>query len=156
MILLATGHQRAGKSSRINVNGASLAFANWSATAQAADLPTVNFTSFVSTAYSSDGITGGQSYDEGIQGILSANGNFGGDWDAGENPLDVNAPPGLYPRDNLQNVLFYTAVFDNVDWDFPYMRLRTAKNSAAADGKVEFSVDDWKNQGSFIFPTGSV
>ena len=148
MQLLGTGKQRASKTAQIIVGSSALAFASWDVTMNGEDLPTPNFQSY--------NLAAGQTYDEGILGILSVDVKFGGDWDAGLNPL--GSPPGLYVRDDLSNTNFYTSRLDVILWNFPYLRLRSAHNSAAmggGGGKVAFDVGG-KNQGPFTFPTGSV
>ena len=149
--ILATGWQRAAKSSRVSVGGTALAFSSWSAGVKGTDLVTNNFLSYDAA--------NGEAYDEGILGFLSCGGQYGGDWDASVNPIDftANTPPGLYPRDNLAEVEFYTSIVDNVSWAFPYQRIRgcTVGVTEADNAKVTFVVDDYKNQGIFDFPTGS-
>lgn len=137
--ILGTGKQRSGKNSRIKVAAQNLTFAKFSVTFKGDDLDTVNF--------ESNGV------DEGILGIIGAEYSAGGDWDAGTNPFD--APPGIYPRDDLATVKFYNNVADNTFWNFPYLRVRSAVNSSEVKGKVAF---EWSgmNQGSFFNPTGSV
>lgn len=137
--ILGTGKQRAGKNSRVSVNGDVLAFAKWNVDSKGDNLDTTNFTS--------------EGYDEGILGIESADISFGGNWDAGENPYDD--PPGLYPRDDLPDVLFYENVTDNVLWNFDFIRIRSARNGAEVRGLVTFECSGM-NQGSFTDPTGSV
>lgn len=145
MQLLVTGKQRAGKTSRVMTQGAALTYASWKADLKGADLETVNFESYNAVAL--------QTYGEGILGVLDADTSFGGDWDAGTNPLDN--PPGLYPRDDLPTTLFYTSRIDVVFWSFPYMRLRSTSCGSEVKGKVTFSTSG-HNQGPFTFPTGSV
>jgi hypothetical protein len=145
MELIGTGKQRAGKTSQIVVGTTPLTFASWEVTLTTDDLDTDNFESYNATA--------GQSYGEGIMGFLSCDLKFGGDWDAGTDPL--GSPPGLYPRDDLANLNFYTSRIDGIYWSFPYARLRSATNGAQVKGKVTFSCSG-KNQGPFTFPTGSV
>lgn len=103
------------------------------------DLDTVNFES--------------SGYGEGISSILDASLSFGGDWDAGANPYDN--PPGIYPRDDLPNLRFYTNVSDGQNWLFTYARLRSARNGSEVRGKVTFEASGM-NQGSFTAPSGSV
>lgn len=149
MQLIGTGKQRASKTARVLISSTALTFASWNVNLIGEDFPTVNFESY-NTANA-------QSYGEGIMGTLSADVSFGGDWDAGTNPLDPTgaAFPGLYPRDDLASVSFYESRLDNVFWSFPYLRLRSSTNGAAIPGKVTFSVNG-HNQGSFTFPAGSV
>lgn len=141
-----TGKQRSAKTSRISINGTLLTFASYDITMSGDDLVTVNFQSYSSSA--------GQTYDEGILGKIGCKVAFGGDWDAGTNPLGT--PPGLFPRDDLTNSLFYPSFIDAVDWSFTYLRVRGVKNSSAIADKVLFSVDDAMSQGPFVYPTGSV
>ena len=147
--ILATGWQRASKSSRVSVGGTALAFASWQAQVKGTDLSTNNFLSYDAA--------NGEAYDEGILGFLHCSGSYGGDWDASVNPIDftANTPPGLYPRDNLANVELYTSIVDNVFWDFPYQRIRGCTvGVSSADDKVTFLVDNYMSQGIFDFPTG--
>lgn len=148
MQLLNTGKQRAGKTSRVNIGGVAgnnLTFASWECTLEGEDYSTVNFESY--------NVAQAQTFDEGILGPLSASIRFGGDWDAGKNP--VQDPPGLYPRDDLASLNLYTSRLDNISWAFPYVRLRNATNSAEVKGKVAFNCSG-RNQGVFTFPAGSV
>lgn len=145
MNLIATGTQRAGKASRIEIGVANLAFASWSVDLKGDDLETVNFESY--------DLATGNSYGEGILGVLSADVRMGGDWDASQNPLDD--PPGLYPRDDLQSVNFVDNRVDATEWTFAYMRIRSATNGTDVKGKVTFSASG-HNQGTFSFPSGSV
>jgi hypothetical protein len=147
--ILATGKQRAAKSSRVSVDGTALAFASWAANVEGEDIPTENFLSY-------DAATA-QAYGEGILGFLNCSGDFGGDWDAGVNPIDFTAaaPPGLYPRDDLPNTEFYTSIVDGVFWNFPYLRIRGSNVGAQVKAQITFTAN-YKNQGVFDFPTGSV
>lgn len=121
------------------VGGTQLAFAKWDVNFAVKDLDTTNFES--------------NGFGEGISGIEQADLSFGGDWDAGQNPMDN--PPGIYPRDDLANLDFYENVTDNVFWNFPYARLRSCKNGASVDGKVTYEASGM-SQGLTVQPTGSV
>lgn len=145
MQLIGTGSQRAGKASQVLILGVPLSFASWNADVSAADLPTPNFESY---DLATDTL-----FDEGLNAVLTCNVTFGGDWDAGLNPLDE--PPGLYPRDDLATVVFMVNQTDATNWAFPYVRLRSAKSAAAVGSLVTFECGG-KNQGSFTYPTGSV
>ncbi len=147
--ILATGAQRAMKSSSVVVGGIALAFASWNADVEGVDLSTNNFLSYDTAS--------GEAYDEGILGFLKCSGQYGGDWDAGVNPVDftAQAPPGLYPRDDLADIQFYTSVVDVVFWDFAYQRIRKSSNGGEVNGKVTFSCG-YISQGVFLFPVGSV
>lgn len=151
MELLGTGKQRAAKTSRVLIGtqtvtgGTALCYASWNIIMTGEDFVTVNFESYNTSA--------GVTYDEGIIGKVSAQCSYGGDWDAGTNPL--GSPPGLYVRDDLQNVAMVVDRLDSTLWAFPYQRVRSAKNSGEIAGKVLFSIDDAKNQGPFTFPTAN-
>jgi len=144
--LIGTGYQRAAKTARIGVGGAFLTFSSWNLPLTGEDLVTTNFESY--------NVPAGQTYREGILGDIGVDGgNFGGDWDAHFNPLGT--PPGLYPRDDLANVVMYTSRLDVILWTFPYWRVRSSTNGAAMGGKVTFQVGG-NSQGPFTWPTGSV
>jgi hypothetical protein len=145
MQLIGTGKQRSGKTARILVGAQVLTYASWKNDLKGDEQPTLNFESY--------NVISGQSYDEGILGALGCDTHFGGDWDAGLNPL--NAPPGLFPRDDLAGVTHYTSRLDNVFWAFPFVRLRSASNGAEVKGKVAFDCGGM-SQGPFTVPTGSV
>lgn len=137
--ILSTGKQRAGKGSRVSVGSENLAFAKWSTNYKGDDLDTVNFES--------------EGYDEGILSVIGVEISFGGSWDAGNNPYDD--PPGLFPRDDLTGLAFFENVTDNVGWEFPYARLRSANNGVEVKGLVSFDASGM-SQGAFTPPTGSV
>lgn len=147
--ILATGKQRSAKTSAVVVGAQTLAFASWKANVSGDDLGTRNFLSYVAAE--------GQAYDEGIIGFIGCDGDYGGDWDAGVNPVDysADAPPGLYPRDDLPQVSFYTSTLDDVFWEFPYQRIINSNVSADVSALVLFNCS-YKSQGQFNFPTGSV
>jgi len=145
MQLIGTGKQRSAKTSRVIVANTPLTFASWEVTLSGEDLPTVNFESWNQALQ--------QSFDEGIMGVLGAEIKFGGDWDAGTDPF--GSPPGLFPRDDLGPVQFYTSRLDNILWAFTYIRLRSSTNGGEVHGKVTFTCSG-KNQGPFQYPTGSV
>jgi hypothetical protein len=145
MQLIGTGKQRAAKTSRVLIGAQALTFASWEVTLNGEDYDTTNFESYNAIA--------GQTYGEGILGPVECDLKFGGDWDAGPNPL--GSPPGLYPRDDLQNVYFYTSRIDMVFWTFPYVRIRSSVNGGEVRGKVTFNTSG-KSQGPFTFPTASI
>lgn len=105
---------------------------------------TVNFESF--------NVPAGQTYDEGILGAVGCDVRFGGDWDAGNNPLGT---PGLFVRDDLANLQFYTSRLDVVLWTFTFFRIRSSVNGGEIKGKVTFNTSG-KSQGPFLFPVNSV
>jgi hypothetical protein len=145
MQIIGTGKQRAGKTSRVLVGATPLTFASWEVGLEGEDFPTVNFESY--------NVAAQETFDEGIMGALASSIRFGGDWDAGTNPLDE--PPGLYPRDDLASLGLQVSRLDGVGWSFPYARLRSATCGADVKGKVTFNCSG-KNQGPFTYPAGSV
>lgn len=136
------------KSSRVIVDNITLAFADWSAQVTGDDIDTGNFDSYDATT--------AQAYNEGILGFIGCDGSYGGDWDASTNPCDFTAatPPGLYPRDDLPAVYFYTSIVDDVTWQFPYQRIRGSNCGGNVKSEVTFTVS-YKSQGIFYFPTGN-
>lgn len=133
-----TGKQRAGKNARIKVQGTPLNYGDYDCDDKADDLDETNFES------------GG--LEQGTIGIEVVEYTAGGFFDAGAMPYDD--PPGLFPRDNLPNMLVYPSVTDGTFWNFPLARVFTAKNSANVRAMVLFT---WggKSQGPFSRPTGS-
>jgi hypothetical protein len=159
--ILNTGYQRAAKTSQVIIGilgggGTALAMASWAVDMTSVDLPTVNFNSYNTSGSTVTAFGVGQTFDEGISGVLGANIDFGGDWDAHVALISPN-PPGLYPRDDLQNVQLVPSRLDSVNqfWDFLYMRLRTTRNGCEVNGKVTFAVSG-KNQGPFTPPENNV
>lgn len=140
--IIGTGTQRAAKTSRIQIASQHLAFGSFDVKVQGADLSTVNFESY-------NAITG-ETYAEGILGVLSSDFSFGGAWDAGMKP--TGTPPGLYPRDDLANVTLTTARVDGTAWTYPYSRIRGTSQGSTVENLVLFDVNDAKNQGRFTFP----
>jgi hypothetical protein len=146
MNLLATGTQVAAKTSSVQVNVVSLAFASWEANVTAQDLNTVNFTSY-DLNFGSQGLN--ESFDEGLHGPITCDIGFGGDYDINHNPL--GQPPGLYVRDDLGALRLLPAITAADYWNFPYMRIRQSRSSGEVNGKVLFSCSG-KNQGQFEWP----
>ncbi len=159
-----TGHQRAGKLSRISVGASNqaLTFASWDIDMRLQDLPTPNFESFstLGSFLSSNTapVSTGDTYDEGISGVRETDLSFGGDWDAGANPVDaVGAPnaPGLYPRDDLANLQFDANRLDSItNATFPWARIRTSRVGTSVGGKVTFTCTG-KSQGWWTTFIGS-
>lgn len=145
--ILGTGKQRASKTARVLVGATALTFSSWNLNLTGEDLITTNFESY--------NVAAANTFREGILGDIGVdNATFGGDWDAGTNPLGT--PPGLYPRDDLPNLAFYTSRLDAILWNFPFFRVRTATNGAQVPGgKVTFQ-SGGSSQGPFTFPVGSV
>jgi hypothetical protein len=144
-LLPGTGAQRAGKTSRIIAQGVPLTYASWNVDQKAEDLDTMNFESY--------NVVSGESYGEGIHDGLECGIRGGGDWDAAAAPY--GNPPGLYVRDDLSALYFYTSRIDNVFWLFPWARIRSATNGAQVKQKVTFEFSGM-SQGTFIVPTVSV
>ncbi len=133
--ILGTGWQRSGKAARINVGTSILTYAKWEASWVTDDLDTTNFTS--------EGI------EEGISGIESSDWSFSGAWDAGTPPYDD--PPGVYPRDDLQDLQLVTNLTDGTYFSYPYARVRSTKVGADVKGLVTWEASG-KNQGDFDVP----
>jgi hypothetical protein len=142
MQTINTGWQRSGKNSRVQVGSNILAMSSFDVSVEATDLDTVNFTS--------------AGADEGITGIYKATLSFKGDWDARlvSNGMPFGNPPGIFPRDDLQNVTFTINISDGNNWNFPYARIRSARTASDVTGKVSFDASGF-NQGSFIDPSNT-
>ncbi len=137
--MAVVGKFRAGKGSRVKVGATNLNMANWDITERGDPLDTNNFE------------CGG--LDQGLIGILACDWNFGGNWDAGRNPID--SPPGLYVREDLSSLQFYTNVLDNVGWIIGTSLVVSSKNGAQVKGLVTFSCSG-KSNGGAVLPAGSV
>lgn len=132
--ILGTGHQRSGKNARIKcgANGDALRNNTWNVNETADMLDTVNFES--------------GEFDEGVTGIRAAEWSMRGAWD--NSRKQIGDPPGIYPRDDLVSLIFYTNTSDNVSWTFPFARVRSATNGAEVRGLVTFE-GSGMNQGTF-------
>lgn len=132
----ASGHFRAGKSSRVQCNAQNMTANQWSATYNGVDLDVTNFES--------------NGYSEGIIGILSLTWSLSAKWNAAQNP---NAsPPGLFPTDSGTNLNLYVNVSDNTAYAMSSFRCFNGTASTTTEGNVEF-VADGKSQGAFSVPT---
>ena len=137
--IIGTGIQRSGKNSAAIVTATVLAMAKWTLTFKGVDLDTMNFTS--------------AGYQEGILGPIGLEWSLGGLWDAGTNP---NAdPPGLYPRDNLQDVQLVVNVADATAYEMTYARVRSAVTGTTVTTAVAFDASGM-SQGPFTIPVGEV
>jgi hypothetical protein len=137
--IIGTGIQRSGKTSELSVQGVLLTQSKWSCIYSGVDLPTLNFQS--------------AGLDEGILGPEGLRWEFSGDWDAGTNSYDD--PPGVYPRDNLPNLLMILNPVDAQVFDMPYARVRSSTVATDVNGLVTFQASGM-SQGPFTVPTGSV
>jgi hypothetical protein len=144
-LLPGTGYQRAAKTSRILVGASALAYSSWNVGLTTTPLDTMNFESY--------NVSFGESFGEGLHDGVEANLTGGGDWDA--HNAAYGAVPGLYVRDDLQNLAYLTSRIDNVGWAFPYARITGSTNSADVKGKVAFSFSGI-SQGPFTPPQVSV
>jgi hypothetical protein len=138
----AAGKQRAGKNSRVTIAATNLKLASWKATWRGDDIDTTNFES--------------SGADQGTIGIIGTDWTVSGLWDAGVNFYD--SPPGLYPRDDLGALKFYTNVTDNVYHSLATNRVISAENGAEVKQAVNFSASG-KAQGCVMsgsIPMGSV
>jgi hypothetical protein len=138
----STGWQRSGKNSRIVCGSAQteIVTATYDVTWDVNDLNTVNF--------SSNGI------DEGISGIMKSAWGFRGDWDASPTGT-FRTPPALYPQDYLPDLIIIPNFDDDESWEYPYARVRSAKNGSDANNKVTFEASGM-NQGEFYVPVAGV
>ena len=89
-------------------------------------------------------------WDQGTIGIVSIDQTYGGFWDAAVPPYAT--PPGIYPRDNLLNLQFFTNVADACDWLFPVSRVLSAKNSSEVRGLVLFDASGKSNGSGTTVP----
>ncbi len=144
-LLPGTGYQRAGKTSRIIANGSPLAYASWSVKQSSQDLDTMNMESW--------NVAAQETFTEGLHDGMDAAIDGGGSWDAHAAPYGVI--PGIYVRDDLPQLLFYTSRIDNVFWTFPYARLRSTAVGADVKALVTFTFSG-NNQGPFTTPSVSV
>ena len=135
------GKQRAGKGSRLSVNGVNLRGNNIEWSGRGDDLDTTNYE------------CNGQ--EQGTVGVFGDDINVDVLWDASENPIDNNAAPGIYPRDNLPNVYAYQNVVDNTFWLAALERVLTAATSHPIRGLVGFKAS-MKSNGGRTIPVGSV
>ena len=131
-----SGHFRAGKTSRAQVNAQNMTTASWTATYTGVDLPVTNFES------------GG--FDEGIIGVLSLTWSLSGRWNAAQNP-NAN-PPGLFPTDGGTNMNLYVSTSDNTAYQMPIFRCFSGAASTTASGAVDFQANGMSN-GTFSVPT---
>ena len=129
---------RAGKKGRFTVGGTRLAMKELNIDYHGDDLDTTSFES--------------NGKDAGTIGILGCGVDGKGDWDAGQNPLDD--PPGIYPRDDLPNVQAILNSQDAQAWNFPLLRVLSAKNAIPVRGLVGFDFSG-KSNGDFTPPQGS-
>jgi hypothetical protein len=128
-LLPGTGYQRAGKTSRILVQTSPLAYASWKVDVKTTPLDTMNFESY--------NVEADESFGEGLHDGVECDISGGGDWDAHNAAYDD--VPGLYVRDDLAGLYFFTSRIDNVFWDFAYARITASSNGAEVKGKVTFT-----------------
>lgn len=142
--IIGTGIQIAGKNSRISADGTILSLAKFNVVDEVDNLDTTNFTSTDEE---------GNCFEEGISGVERLRWTLGGLWDAGTNPEDD--PPGIYPRDDLPNLILYLNVAAAQSYDMPFTRVRSSTVGTDVKGSVTFDAAGL-NQGPFTVPTGSV
>lgn len=130
---------RAGKNSRAQVSSNDLTRNSYSVTYRGGDIDTTNFES--------------EGYEEGIIGPIGADWNLDGHWNAGVNPFDD--PPGLYPRNDGDEMYIWSNRTDDKYFNFPVFRCLSSTMRSTASGGVEISASG-KNQGAFTIPSGSV
>ena len=132
-----SGHFRAGKNSRTQVNSQNLTSTDWTASYKGVDLDVTNFES--------------QGFSEGIIGVFSLEWSLSGHWNAAQNP-NAN-PPGLFPTDSGTNLNLYVSQSDATFYAMPTFRCfdGAAKTNSMQD--VTFTASG-KSQGPFTVPTG--
>jgi hypothetical protein len=135
------GKQRAGKGCRLQVDNVDLRATNMDWNSRTDDLDTSN--------YECEG------FEQGTVGIFGNDLNVEAYWDASTNPIDVNTAPGIYPRDNLPNVLAYQSVNDDTFWQAELARVLSCSTSHPVRGLVGFKAS-MKSNGGAENPTGSV
>jgi hypothetical protein len=137
--VIGTGVQIAGKYSRISAEGTALAMAKGNVVFVTQDLDTTNFNS----------VFNGVSYLEGISAPVGLTWTLGGGWDAGT--IAYDDPPGLYPRDDLPNLLFYLNVALAQGYTMPFARVRSSTTNMDVKGLVTFD-SAGMSQGPFVVP----
>jgi hypothetical protein len=126
---------RSGKRGSVSVQGAQMALQEFDAEYHGDDLDTTNFED--------------QGFDNGLIGIVGCNINFKGNWDSAQKP--TGNPPGLYPRDDLTNVVATPSTIDNTPWNLPLARVLSSKNNTPVRGTVGFETS-LKSSGTFTPP----
>ena len=137
---MPNGLFRAGKNSRVTVESTNLTKSKWDLTLRGDDIDTTNFES------------GGVG--QGTIGIADVEWNFGGLWNAAED--DLVDPPGLFPRDNLGAIFFYTNLLDNIFWELPINRVLSSRNGAEVRQGVTFETSGKLNGAPFTLPGGGI
>ncbi len=137
--VIGTGIQRSGKNSAISAQSTLLALTKFNVVEEGQDLDTGNFES--------------AGLGEGILGFTFLRWTLGGAWDAGTNPDDD--PPGLYPRDDLPNLILTLNVADTTAYEMPFARVRSSTVGTDAKGLVTFDAAGM-SQGDYAIPSGSV
>ena len=132
-----SGHFRAGKNSRAQVNNQNMTQSSWTATYKGEDLDVTNFES--------------NGYDEGITGVLSLSWSLSGRWNAAQNPYAD--PPGLFPTDEGANMNLYVNVSDDTAYEMPLFRVVQSEAKTTATQAVDFSASGMA-QGTFTSPSG--
>jgi hypothetical protein len=134
------GHQRSGKGSRSSINGVNLRGTNFDVTRRADDIDTTN--------YECNG------EEQGTVGVVGTDVNYEAYWDSQENPIDSGQAPGIYPRDNLPNVILYLNLTDAIAWNAALCRVLSSNTSAPVRGIVGFK-STMKSNGGCLLPTGN-
>lgn len=132
-----SGHFRAGKNSRAQVNNQNMTTANWTATYTGEDLDVTNFES--------------NGYSEGITGVLELGWSLSGRWNAAQNPYED--PPGLFPTDEGGPIELFVNVSDNTSYLMNQVRVVDSEAKTSAKDAVDFTASG-KSQGSFSAPSG--
>lgn len=116
-----SGKFRSGKNSRIIVEGSTLSHSEWGLDYRGERLDTRNFES--------------EGWDEALIGFRGVDWSTRGLWDAGLNIVDD--PPGLYPRDDGEDMECIPATSDLISWQLAFWLCQTSNHRASATGLVE-------------------
>lgn len=130
---------RAGKGSRISADGVNILGESFDVNRTGEDIDTTCFE------------TGGE--DQGTIGPTATEWSFRGKWNAAQNPFD--SPPGIYPRDDLPNLLFYPSVADGTVAEIAFARVLSSRVGSEIRGAVTMEASG-KSNGGITLPTGSV
>lgn len=128
------GTFHSGKNSRASVSGAHLTLRTYSVDHQGDDLDTSNFEC--------------NGFRQGVIGLEVLHWGLDGDWDSEQNRFDD--PPGLYPRDDGDNMSIET-VSGGDSFDMPVFRCDSSTVGSNVEQKVTFS-SKGLSQGEFSTP----
>jgi hypothetical protein len=90
--------------------------------------------------------------EQGLVGFVGTDWDGRGGWDAQNNAFD--SPPGIYPRDDAEDIYFYTSVDDTCFWFIQQAIVLSSGCTAEAKGLVNYEASGVSN-GGVELPTGS-